>query len=191
MEEKQDEFQRLLREIQEGSADAVQQFLDRYGRAVLQVIRRRLDRRMRSQFDSIDFLQDVWASFFRSPPPPAAFAGPETLFRYLTTMARNKVVDAFRQSLVCRKYNVNRELPREDAVSDHLAQRETRQPAPSQEGGTKELWEEATKGRTKKQVKILTMLRDGYTHAEIAQTLQLSERTVRRFVREISTRLSP
>jgi RNA polymerase sigma factor (sigma-70 family) len=187
--EKQEEFQRLLREIQEGSSVAVQQFLEQYGRAVLQVIRRRLDQRMRSKFDSIDFLQDVWASFFLNPPPPTTFDGPEHLFQYLTVMARNKVTDAFRKRIVYQKYNLNRELPRAETVSDSLAEREAGQPASSHECRADELWDQATSGRTKKQVKILSMLRDGYTHAEIAAALQLNQKTVQRVVQAIATRL--
>jgi RNA polymerase sigma factor (sigma-70 family) len=187
----QEEFQRLLGEIQGGSQDAARQFLDRYGEAVLRVIRRRLDRRIRSKFDSMDFLQDVWASFFRSPPPPETFAGPESLFRYLTVLARNKVVDGVRQRLLYQKYNVNRELPREDAATDQLAREVARQPTPSQVFVAKEQWERATRGRTQLQLRILGMLRDGHTHADIALALGLSDKMVQRLVRKVSARLKP
>jgi RNA polymerase sigma-70 factor (ECF subfamily) len=187
----QEEFQRLLDEIREGSEEAARQFLERYGNAVLQVIRRRLDPRMRSKFDSIDFLQEVWASFFRSPPPPETFAGHESLFRYLTALARNKVVDGVRQRLVYQKYNVNRELPREDAASDLLAREIARQPTPSQVFVAKEQWERATRGRTQLQLRILGMLRDGHTHADIALVLGLSDKMVQRLVRKVSARLKP
>jgi RNA polymerase sigma factor (sigma-70 family) len=186
----QEEFQRLLGEIQGGSEEAAQQFLDRYGEAVLRVIRRRLDPRMRSKFDSTDFVQDVWASFFRSPPPPDAFTGPESLFRYLTTLARNKVVDGVRQRLVYQKYNLNRELPQEDAASDQLAREIGRQPTPSQVFVAKEQWERATRGRTQLQLRILGMLRDGHTHEDIALALGLSDKMVQRLVRKLSARLN-
>src|SRR4051794_20357327 len=81
------EFRELLRDIQNGSQDAARVFLDRFGDHILRVIRRRLHQRLRSKFDSSDFLQEVMVSFFQSPPPPEAFEGPVGLFHYLTAMA--------------------------------------------------------------------------------------------------------
>jgi RNA polymerase sigma-70 factor (ECF subfamily) len=184
--EKRGEFQRLLEEIRAGSEEAVQQLLDRYGRAILRVIRSRLDERLRSKFDSIDFLQDVWASFFRCPPEPGALSGPEALFRFLTVLARNKVADGFRQRLVYQKHNVNCEIAPEESASVILDGAPARQPTPSQEFLAKEQWERAVRGRTLLQRKILEMLRDGHSQVEIARTLGMSEKLVQRLIRKVS-----
>src|SRR5436305_1916444 len=103
------EFRELLQEIQNGSQEAARVFLDRFGGHILRVIRRRLDQKLRSKFDSSDFLQDVMVSFFENPPPPDAFAGSAALFKYLTIMARNKVVSAVRGRMNVQKRNINRE----------------------------------------------------------------------------------
>src|SRR5260370_27837034 len=98
------EFKQLLQEIQDGSEDAARTFLDKYGRYILRVVRQRLSRRLRSKFDSDDFLQDVLASFFREPPPPEAFNEREALLAFLAQMARNKVSQTNRQRLDRRRY---------------------------------------------------------------------------------------
>jgi RNA polymerase sigma-70 factor (ECF subfamily) len=179
--EKREEFQKLLQEIQGGSDEAVQELLEVYGKAILFVIRTRLHRRLRSKFDSTDFLQDVWASFYRSPPPAAAFGGPEALVRYLTMLARNKVVDAVRRRAADPTHDV-----RHKGRRDPLATASAREPTPSQVFVAKEQWERATRGRTKLQVTILKMLRDGHSHPEIAEALGLSEKMVQRLVRKVS-----
>src|SRR5713101_9460007 len=98
------EFKQLLEAIQDGSEEAARTFLDKYGSYILKVIRRRLAPRLRSKFDSSDFLQDTWASFFRDPPPPDAFSDPEALLAFLAQMARNKVDQTNRQRLQRRRY---------------------------------------------------------------------------------------
>src|SRR5262249_6243438 len=74
------EFHQLLRDIQLGREEAARKLVDRYGSALLRVIRRRLDPRLRQQFDSIDFLQEALATFLCQPPAPEAFDSAEALF---------------------------------------------------------------------------------------------------------------
>jgi len=81
-------------------------------------------------------------------------------------------------------------MPRESASLDHLAAEKGQQPTPSQEFVAKEQWERAIRGRTKLQIEILSMLRDGHSQVEIARTLGLTEKMVQRLVRKISERLN-
>src|SRR5688572_23874581 len=67
MSEQQKDFSTLMQCVREGSADATKELLDRYGPHVLRVVRRKLNRKLRPKFDSVDFVQDVWASFFTTP----------------------------------------------------------------------------------------------------------------------------
>jgi RNA polymerase sigma factor (sigma-70 family) len=190
MSQQQEEFERLLKGVQEGSEEDLKFFLQKYGRALLRVIRRRLNQRLRSKFDSMDFLQDVWASFFRNPPPLGAFQGTESLFDYLTKMAQNKMGEITRQRLSGRKYNINRETLPDREIADRLRIEPGREPTPSQVFLAKEQWEKALRGRTKLQMRILTLVRDGHSHAEIAQQLGMSEKTVQRLLQKVSEKLS-
>jgi len=60
-------FSLLLEQARAGSDSAARELIERFGPFILRVIRNRLDPRLRSIFDSADFSQAVWASFFAMP----------------------------------------------------------------------------------------------------------------------------
>ena len=58
------DFRQLMQQVDDGSNEAAQELLKRYGKYVLRAIRAHLHRDMRTEFDSEDFRQMVWKSFF-------------------------------------------------------------------------------------------------------------------------------
>ena len=58
------DIRELLARIKNGDEEAARELLSRYESKVRLVVRRQLPRLLRSRFDSIDFLQSVWGSFF-------------------------------------------------------------------------------------------------------------------------------
>src|SRR4051812_9555119 len=70
-------FQDLLREAQAGSPEAARELYDTYVAHVLRCVRNRMWHRLRSKFDSQDFVQQVWASFFVGDTKPPDFATPD------------------------------------------------------------------------------------------------------------------
>jgi DNA-directed RNA polymerase specialized sigma24 family protein len=113
MSEPDAEFANLMKRVLAGDTEAAQELHALYGHHILHAVRKRLHQRLRSKFDSIDFVQDVWASFFTDIPEKNAFATPDDLVAFLTKMARNKVSSAVRTRMHQQKYNVNRETPLE------------------------------------------------------------------------------
>src|SRR5579864_1112444 len=83
-----DPFRSLLRRVLTGCPEAAEELHRDYGDHIIRVVRRRLPRRLRPKFDSVDFAQDVWASFFQAEHD---FKGPEHLMAFLTRVARTKV----------------------------------------------------------------------------------------------------
>ena len=59
-----DEFNDLLRRAKAGDDAAIRDFLSRFEQEVRTMVRSRLPRKLRTQFDSTDFVQSVWQSFF-------------------------------------------------------------------------------------------------------------------------------
>src|SRR4030088_3343486 len=59
------ELSEFLKRIQAGDEGAARELLGRFEAEVRLVVRRQLPRLLRSRFDSLDFLQSVWGSFFR------------------------------------------------------------------------------------------------------------------------------
>ena len=182
------EFKQLLQEIQEGSEDAARTFLDKYGAYLLRVIRKRLARRLRSKFDSSDFLQDVWASFFRCPPPPEAFSERESLLAFLAQMARNKVGQTNRQRLERRRYAEKPVHSLDGSARFQAKGLKAMDPTPSEVAVAREKWVDIVGGTRPKHEKILLLLHEGYTHEEIAGLLGLNTKTVQRLVGKLRER---
>src|SRR5215218_621879 len=88
------EHRAFLDRIRAGDEDAARELLARYEPQVRLVVRRQLPRLLRSRFDSLDFLQSVWGSFFRRVRTgPAEFEDSRHLVAFLARAANNKVID--------------------------------------------------------------------------------------------------
>ena len=57
-----DELNDLLSRARAGDDDAIRDFLSRFEQEVTTMVRSRLPRKLRTQFDSTDFVQAVWKS---------------------------------------------------------------------------------------------------------------------------------
>jgi RNA polymerase sigma factor (sigma-70 family) len=189
MPDKPESLRALIQRIKGGDADAGRELVERYGPHLLTVVRRRLDPRLRSKYDSEDFVQAVWASFFAYQPERLA-EDPGKLIAFLVSMARNKVVDAIRQRLQTLKYNVNREHSLQGSVLPAGQEPAARQPTASQVAVAREEWDRLLDKLSAKERRVLDLLLEGHTQEEIARELEMSDRHVRRMIRTISLRLS-
>src|SRR5215211_2626321 len=77
------EFRELLTRAQQGSEDAARELYEKYVAHVLRCVRNRMWRRLRSKFDSQDFVQSVWKSFFHDGGKLPDFQTPADLMSYL------------------------------------------------------------------------------------------------------------
>src|SRR3974390_3065013 len=100
-----------LKRIQAGDEEAARELLQRFEPEVRLVVRRQLPRLLRSRFDSLDFLQSVWGSFFRRMrDAPTAFEDSRHLVAFLARAAKNKVIDEYRRA-ASLKHDMHREEP--------------------------------------------------------------------------------
>ncbi len=184
MSETNQSFQSLMERVQKGCPDAVCLLVEQYGHHIVRAVRRSLAREMRSKFDSTDFAQAVWASFFRVPDRADELRTPEALLAFLTTLARNKVVQEFRRRLQSQKYNLRAERSAEDsAVAVTLTDR---QPSPSQMAQARERQQLMLQKLPDRHQPILGLRLAGKTCEEIAAELGVSERTVRRALQSLA-----
>lgn len=179
---------RLLQAIQSGSEEAAQEFVRKYGDILRRIIRRRMEPRLRSTFDSCDFLQDVFTSFFTKPPAPEAFPSPKALLNYLAVMARHKVGEELRRRLVRPGYNLNREKSLDGSARFEALGQQGPEPTPSEAVMADERWEEMKRRMEAGHQKILELLRQGYTHNAIAEQLGIHPKHVQRLIRHLSRR---
>jgi RNA polymerase sigma-70 factor (ECF subfamily) len=186
MELSKEELGKLLEEAVSGSEDAARQLTERYGHYLRVAVRRWLHKRLRTQFDSLDFVQDVWASFFARGYNKTAFNDPKQLIELLRRMARNKVVTVFRRKFQTQKANINREQSLQEAQEKHGLQLIDRQQAtPSQIVSGDEEWEKFLNGQLPAYREVLRRYGDGRDVPTIARELAVSERTVRRVLRHV------
>ena len=174
-------FRSLLEEIRAGSEDAACELMTKYGPAVRRVVRRYLRERerLRRSCDSADFEQEVWASFFAKPPDPNKLDRPEALVGFLVSMANHKLADEARRQFLCQKRDLNRQNSLDGSavwVRDELAGPD---PTPSTAAAARERWEQLPE----RDRRILELLCDGRSRAEVAVELDVSEKTVQRVVR--------
>jgi RNA polymerase sigma-70 factor (ECF subfamily) len=177
----------ILARIRTGDEDAARELLSRFEAQVRLVVRRQLPKLLRSRFDSLDFLQSVWGSFFRRVQDgPSDLEDPRNLVAFLARAARNKVIDEYRKA-VNLKNDVHREEPiwgeggryRDlvsgiDSPSELAEARETL-------GRLRELLPEDRRA-------VIELKAEGLSTQEIGERLGISERTVRRVIEDLRNR---
>ncbi len=179
------EFADLMQRVQQGSEEAARQLHENYGRFILAAVRKRLDQRLRSKFDSTDFVQDVWVSFFADVPDQYTFSSPKDLVAFLTRMAARKVAQTQRKRFQTEKYKIERETPLEELPRgpDALP---AQQSTPSEILMGEERWLSFLQTLPPVYRMVFVRLRQGKTNAAIAEELNLDRRTVERVIARVT-----
>ena len=141
-----------------------------------------LSRRLRPQFDSIDFLQQVWKSFFAGNLGPREFESPEALVAYLSAMACNKVADQG------RIYSTYKRSANRLAVPQSPAEVPASNPSPSQELSAGESLEIILRGQPPHVQRIVQMRQDGCTNEDIAADVRMSVKFIQRVLQRLQER---
>jgi RNA polymerase sigma factor (sigma-70 family) len=184
----QQDFRELMRQVQTGSPEAARRLCDQYGSHVMRVIRRRLPDYLRPRYDSIDFQQDVWASFFAQLAEHHRFDDPSALIAYLSRLAQNKVLMEQRRGLAAK-----RDVWRDRAMQPQAAAGETmtevqpdpRAHTPSLWMMADERWEQMLAAQPPLKRRMLLMLREGCSHGEVAAQLGLHPKAIQRVLRRL------
>jgi RNA polymerase sigma factor (sigma-70 family) len=178
----------FLKRIQAGDEGAARELLQRFEAEVRLVVRRQLPRLLRSRFDSLDFLQSVWGSFFRRMrTSPTEFEDSRHLVAFLARAAKNKVIDEYRRA-ASHKNNMHREeplwadgnRPREVAGSNDT---------PSEVAEAHEALVRMRELVPEEKRSILELKAEGYSSKDIGERLGISERTVQRVLVELRRRM--
>jgi len=183
-----DDLPGFLARIRAGDEAAARDLLARYEPEVRLVVRRQLPKLLRSRFDSLDFLQSVWGSFFRRVRTgPADFEDARHLVAFLARAAKNKVIDEYRRA-ASQKQDKRRE--------ESLAGPEGGRAGDLADGG-------ASPGALAEAHEAFSRLRDllpegrhailelkarGLSSREVGQRLGMSERTVQRVIEDLRQR---
>jgi RNA polymerase sigma-70 factor (ECF subfamily) len=179
------DFTALIARAKAGEPGAIRDFLCRFEPEVRMMVRTRLPKKLRTQFDSLDFVQVVWQSFFADPRVDAAsFENVEHLRGFLAGLVRNKVFEQHRRLTKTEKYNLSREERLYIRRGDRDVLREVVSPDPSPSAAAQaiERMAQLTAGLSQREVEVISLRRLGLTFDEIADRTGVNERTVRRII---------
>jgi RNA polymerase sigma-70 factor (ECF subfamily) len=187
-----DDFTDLMRRARSDDPAAIREFLARFEREVQMMVRTRLPRKLRTQFDSVDFVQAVWQSFFSDlREHPRDFANIEHLRGFLAGVVRNKVREQHRRLTRTEKYDVAREQSLYIRRGDREVLRElvSPEPSPSEVVQADDRMAQLTAGRSPREVEVVRLRLQGLTFVEIAARTRIEERTVRRIIESVRSRM--
>src|SRR5215472_6940051 len=102
----------LIQRVKTGDEVAIHDLIRRFEKDVRTIVRVRLPQSLRSQFDSMDFVQAVWQSVLTKDGQDLGHFTNARHFRgFLAGVARNKVFEEHRRRTRTRKYSLKREEP--------------------------------------------------------------------------------
>ncbi len=187
------EFQDLVERARGGDGEAVESLLGVFESDVRAMVRGRLPRLLRTRFDSMDFVQEVWQSLFARSLDEGdgpGFDDPAHFRRYVAGVVRNKVLGEYRRQTRCQKNDLSREEP---LYVDRGGRAEPRpvvapNPTPSEEMHARDCFDRIVAGRDPLEARILEMRQQLMTYEEIAERTGIHERTVRRMVEAMRDR---
>jgi len=156
------------------------------------MVRGRLPRRLRTWFDSMDFVQAVWQSFFADLRRSSRqFENVHHLRGFLAGVARNKVYEEHRRLTRTKKHA----LAREQSLYVRRGSREVElglispEPTPSQVVQASDRLAQLVAGCSPLEAQVITLRSQEMTFDEIARRTGVSERSVRRIIDEARERM--
>jgi len=184
----QREFRTLLARAQQGSEEAARELYETYVPHVIRCVRHRLWRRLRSKFDSQDFAQSVWKSFFHDGPNLPDFQTPDDLIAYLRSMATAKVNEEARRRTPRGKRDAMLEIPIDESSEPTGPHPATRLPTPSTVAMYRERYERTMEQHPAMEREVADLRLEGNTFDEIGEKLDVNPHYARRLLRQLKER---
>jgi RNA polymerase sigma factor (sigma-70 family) len=188
----EDEIQDLIARARAGDEEAIGSFLREFEGELRIMVRGRLPKSLRCRFDSTDFVQAVWQSFFVDlRTRPNEFENVHHLRGYLAGVVRNKIYEQHRRLTRTAKYALGREEPLYVRRSGREVGRDfvSPEPTPSQAVQARDRLAQLIAGCSPREVQVITLRHQGMTFDEIAARTGLGERTVRRIIEDARRRM--
>ncbi|MCA9184165.1 MAG: ECF-type sigma factor [Pirellulaceae bacterium] len=190
MVEEFSEFKELLELARQGSEPALRHLIEHYGRQLRRVVRRRISTQLRRRLESEDFVQIVWASFFRQPDRLANIEDPYQFQNLLMGMLQTKIASAYYRNYSMQK----RDIRREESLEQRQAMGEDKAvvsdaATPSEIAVAVESYGEMIRQGSADEQAILRGRLHGISVREIRESLGLTSRAFRRKLGAIAARI--
>ncbi len=155
----------LIARVEQGDKEALDHFIDEYGKYVYRAVRKSLSNRLRQLMDSDDLAQSVWASIFEINGQIGKFENRAALIGFLTTVARRKVAYKARQHLNVQKANHNRLSLMDQAHLDGIVDADAG--TPSNAVTVHEEWERVVGPLPDREREIVELRRTSHSNGQI------------------------
>jgi RNA polymerase sigma factor (sigma-70 family) len=181
-----DDLATTLHEAQQGNQDAWEALFKECYPKVRRVVRRRLDRSMRSLYDSTDFASDAMERLAANLGQ-LQFPSVNSLIAFLAEVAEKKVIDEHR-----RRHTLKRDAGREQRFwgrgaddDDGPVQLPSDEPTASQLTQADEVLERLLARGDETERLIIKLRREGHTTSDISIQTGWNIRKVQRFLKEL------
>jgi len=183
------EFERLLRQVAEGSDEAALQLVETYTPFIIRSVRLALSPKLRPKLDSHDIAQALWASLLLGDVDLSRIKTPEALIAFLARAAKNKVASQARRH-GAQKRNIDAEVSqdsrmRENRATDSSVSALDRDPTPSKLIAVRERWNHLLAKASERDQRIVEMRIDRKSFDEISLEVNVSQMTARRVIDRI------
>jgi len=185
----EDDLVLALRDAQKGDESAWKAVFEQCYPKVRRVVRRRLDRSMRSLYDSTDFANDALENLAANLKQ-LEFPSGSSLIRFLADVAEKKVIDEYR-----RQHTLKRDVTRDRPIFATGADGGTIQLPPdaataSQYAQANEVYDRLLAGQDETERTIIRLRKQGYSNPDIAERTGWNVRRVQRFLEELRDSLT-
>jgi RNA polymerase sigma factor (sigma-70 family) len=185
----EDDLVRALREAQQGNQTAWEALFKECYPKVRRVVRRRLDRSMRSLYDSTDFANDAMENLAANLDQ-LDFPSVHSLIAFLAQVAEHRVIDEYR-----RQHTLKRDISRERPIlggggNGNSVQISSDEPTASQLAQANEFHERLLSRPDAIERTIIELKEQGYSTSDIAERTGWNIRKVQRFLQDLHDSLT-
>jgi RNA polymerase sigma factor (sigma-70 family) len=187
-----EEGQRLIQGLREGNPQTVQEFCERYGPLLQQLADKHLPEGLRRRVGPEDVVQSACRTFLRrAQAGEFQLKDSESLWRLLCAITLTKVHEQARFHRR-HKRGLDREVPltslSPEGVAGSLEPIDSR-PSPAEAAEFKDQFEQLMASFEDEERQLVDYKLQEYTNLEVAARMGCSERTVRRILKRVQTRL--
>lgn len=175
----------LLRQWKSGDEQAAEVLFDRYAFRLVALVASRLNHRYRSQIDPDAVMQSAMGSFFNAARHSRIQVSHSvSLWRLLATFARRKLARSIERHSASKRGGKQTRVPLDQAVDQFEI-------VSVDDSDADELLDQLRAELPADQFSVVEALLAGLTQQEIAKSLGIDERTVRRRISRVRKLLSP
>ena len=180
----------LVERWREGDEDAATILHERYLARLLNLVGRHLANKFNSRLDPDDVVQSVFRSIFRlTREGRFEFEGDGDFWKLLLTMALNKVRNTVRHHQAGKRDPAAEAISTSaDGVDGYIVNRLSSQPTVQEVVSFADMLEQILNQLDTDQQLLIQYRIEGYTQKEIAEKLDVDDRTVRRMFANIRSR---